>query len=263
MVRYQVILAYDGTQFSGFQRQAQARTVQAVVETALKRLGWQGKSILAAGRTDTGVHAAGQVISFDLEWAHPLQALQDALNAFLPQDVAALRVWPVSPEFHPRFSALSRRYQYHIYCEPVRRPLRERYAWRVWPAITLERLQPAANLLIGTHDFAAFGTPPRTGGSTQRTVMQATWQPDPEGGLIFDVTANAFLYRMVRHLVAVQVAVAAGRLEPDAISRLLEDPHAIRPERWGLAPPQGLVLVEALYPLTTDHPSEQEYKTEA
>ncbi len=117
MARYQVILAYDGTHFVGFQRQGRSRTVQGVVEAALRQLGWQGRAILSAGRTDTGVHAAGQVIAFDLDWTHPEKELGRAINANLPQDVAVRSVAPASPDFHPRFDATARRYRYHLFCD--------------------------------------------------------------------------------------------------------------------------------------------------
>ena len=161
MERYQVILAYDGSHYKGFQRQANARSVQGVVEDALRKLGWQGKSILAAGRTDTGVHATGQVIAFELEWNHGSQDLQTALNALLPSDVVAREVRQVCPSFHPRYDASWRKYFYRIYCQPVRQPLLEPYAWRVWPAVELNALQEAARPLVGKHDFGAFGSPPQ------------------------------------------------------------------------------------------------------
>ncbi len=249
MARYQVILAYDGTEFRGFQRQARkARTVQGVLEVALRRIGWQGQSILAAGRTDTGVHASGQVVSFDLDWNHPPSALQAALNANLPPDVAARSVIEVKADFHPRYDALARCYQYRIFCQPVRDPLRERYAWRVWPAIELERLQQAATFLAGIHDFGAFGTPPRTGGTTVRTVSRAAWLQE-RTDLIFEIVADAFLYRMVRRLVGLQVAIGQGVLQIESLHNLLKaagsegTPSLVKP----LAPPQGLYLVEVLY----------------
>jgi tRNA pseudouridine38-40 synthase len=113
--RYQAILAYDGTHFLGFQRQGKGRTVQGVVEAALRQLGWQERTILAAGRTDTGVHASGQVIAFDFEWHHPVEALQKALNTLLPQDVSACEVQPTRADFHPCYDAVSRRYRYSLY----------------------------------------------------------------------------------------------------------------------------------------------------
>lgn len=251
MVRYQVILAYNGSQFQGFQRQANTRTVQGVVEDALRRLNWRGRVLLAAGRTDTGVHAAGQVIAFDLEWGHSPQALQAALNAHLPLDVAARQVMVTRADFHPRRDARWRRYRYQIYCQPVRHPLLEPFAWRVWPPASLLTLQTAASLLIGKHDFAAFGTPPRVGSSSVRTVSQAVWE-EHAPYFIFEVTGNAFLYHMVRRMVFLQVAVAQDRLPPQAISQALQpirQPNgAISPLVQGIAPPQGLTLTEVLYP---------------
>ena len=245
MARYQIIIAYDGTEFEGFQRQAKARTVQGAVEVALRKIGWQGQSILAAGRTDTGVHAEGQVVACDLDWSHPVQELQAALNANLPSDVAAHRVRCVRADFHPRYDALTRRYRYRIFCAEGREPLRERYAWRIWPGVTLEALQESARCLPGTHDFAAFGTPPRTGGSTIRNVYQATWRQSDQD-LIFEITANAFLYRMVRRIVYVLVAVAQGRLDA---ARIVESLAGNKLETvQGLAPPNGLTLVEVTYP---------------
>ena len=171
MARYQIALSYDGTHFVGSQRQADSRTAQGELEKALRKLGWQEKTVHLAGRTDTGTHASGQVAAFDLDWVHGLAKLRDALNAHLPQDMAVRDVKVAADTFHPRFDATSRRYRYRLFCAGVRDPLRERYAWRVWPAVT--DLTPLAAIWPGTHDFSAFGTPPRTGGSTVRTVHSA------------------------------------------------------------------------------------------
>jgi len=250
MARYQVILAYDGTQFQGFQRQAQTPTVQSAVEDALRRIGWTGRTILAAGRTDSGAHATGQVIAFDLEWKHALQDLQAALNAHLPGSIVARSVALVEDDFHPRYRATGRRYRYRIYCQPERDPFRERFAWRLWPAVDAGELQVLSQQFLGTHDFAAFGTPPKAGGTTLRTVAEASWyltnswMGAPE--LDFEVVANAFLYRMVRRLVYIQVAIAQDRLDEDLLAKLLASPPA-RPVQ-GLAPACGLTLVEVYYP---------------
>ena len=243
MARYQVILAYDGTDFQGFQRQANARTVQGVVETALVRLNWQGRVILSAGRTDTGVHGAGQVIAFDLDWAHTALELGRALNANLPVDVAVNRVQVVAPDFHPRYDAKGRIYQYAIFCQPDRDPLRDRFAWRVWPELNLTLLQQAARLLPGNHDFAAFGTPPKPGGSTVRKLYWAKWEPQA-GGLLFEVAANGFLYHMVRRMVYLQVQVGQDRL---VLEQLAQAVDAAQPQPPGLAPAHGLVLKEVWY----------------
>lgn len=254
IVRYQVILAYDGTHFSGFQRQARGRTVQGVVEDALHKLGWEGKSILAAGRTDAGVHAKGQVITFDLEWKHPVTELQSALNGNLPQDVAVLQVIPNRPTFHPRFDALSRQYRYSLYCRPYRDPLRERFYWRVWPAVDLEILQEAATCFSGTHDFAAFGTPPRAGSSTIRTVFRADWEK-VDDNYFFTVIANAFLFHMVRRMVFLQVAVGQSRVGKADLCKSLTEGSRVTENgpiiSQGIAPAQGLVLMEVTYPMET------------
>ena len=257
MERYQVILAYDGSHYKGFQRQAKASSIQGVVEEALRKLGWQGNTILAAGRTDTGVHAECQVIAFDLVWKHAIQDLQTALNRYLPSDVVAREVRQVCASFHPRFDACWRRYTYRIYCQPVRDPLLESYAWRVWPAVELSSLQEAALPLAGSHDFGAFGKPPHRGGHTMRVVLQAGWvQAEPY--LVFNITGQAFLYHMVRRLVFMQVAVAQGRLSMDALQQALQTGRAVSANErlgrvaayrlvHGLAPAQGLVLAEVHY----------------
>ncbi|MBN1146498.1 MAG: tRNA pseudouridine(38-40) synthase TruA [Anaerolineales bacterium] len=258
MARYQVILAYDGTDFFGFQRQAQAseiRTVQAVLERALQQIGWHGRSILAAGRTDTGVHACGQVVAFDLDWRHSCEALQAALNANLPLDVAAQSVKLARPDFHPRYDALARCYRYRIFCSALRDPLRERYAWRVWPAVDVDRLRQAAGYLPGRHDFSAFGAPTRPGGAALRNVFRAVWQ-EQELGLVFEIEANAFLYHMVRRLVSLQVAIGQGALEASAVLEHLEG--RLSAPAPGLAPAQGLILVEVVYPALEREESESE-----
>src|SRR5512136_3392081 len=193
MARYQVILAYDGTGFYGSQRQGHTRTVQSELEKALGKIGWTGRSILMAGRTDTGVHASGQVAAFDLEWGHGMSELQKALNANLPSDLAVWKVSQVPDGFHPRFHATSRVYRYRLFCEEVRDPLRELYAWRVWPPVSgLTRL---AGVWSGRHDFSAFGSPTSPNGSTIRTVLSAEWKRKGSEWT-FEIEADAFLYRM-------------------------------------------------------------------
>lgn len=243
MAHYQIILAYDGTNFQGFQRLGKGRSVQGEVEKALSQLNWQGRAILSAGRTDTGVHASGQVAAFDLNWTHGTAELQNALNAHLPADVAVVAAQEAQADFHPRYDALARTYHYRIYHQPQRNPLQERFAWRVWPAPDLSTLQQAANLLKGEHNFAAFGAPLKKGGSTVRVVFQAVWEQQA-GGLLFEISANAFLYHMVRRLVFTQVLAGSGKLTLDDLAQGVLAAQAQPP---GLAPAQGLVLSEVLY----------------
>jgi tRNA pseudouridine38-40 synthase len=253
MARYQIILAYDGTHFLGSQRQASSRTVQGELEKALCKIGWSGQTIYLAGRTDTGTHASGQVVAFDLDWGHGLDHLQKALNTHLPVDMAVKEIRLVADTFHPRFEASSRHYCYRLFCAGVRDPLRERYAWRVWPEVV--DLKPLAAIWLGTHNFAGFGSPTRTNGSTVRTVLTADWKNQGDEWT-FDIWADAFLYRMVRRLVYVQVAVGQGRLAAEVLVRVLDDPfpssRETRNEKQdripaSLAPANGLTLVEVKY----------------
>jgi tRNA pseudouridine38-40 synthase len=243
MARYKVILAYDGTHFLGYQRQGPVRTVQAVLETALRGLGWQGSTVLSSGRTDTGVHAAGQVAAFDLDWSHSEDELVRAINYNLPADVAVREARLAADDFHPRYDAVERRYQYRIYSTPFRDPLRERFAWRVWPAPAADLLQAAAGLLPGSHDFAAFGSPPTPNGTTIRLIYSADWTVEGDE-MRFTIRGNAFLYHMVRRLVFVQVQVGQNRLSLDEMNTGLRSAQPLPP---GLAPAQGLTLMEVRY----------------
>jgi tRNA pseudouridine38-40 synthase len=244
MAHYKVILAYDGTDFQGFQRQVKGRTVQASVESALRAIGWQNTTILGAGRTDTGVHASGQVIAFEFGWNHSIVELKNALNANLPDDIAAQSVEQASNDFHPRFSAVARRYCYRLFCDNVRQPLRERYAWRVWPAVSVDLLHETAAYLIGEHDFSAFGSAPQPGGSTIREVFTATWRGAKQD-LVFEILGNAFLYHMVRRLVSFQVEIGQGTRYAEELKPYLDGKQ--RELVQGLAPAKGLILSEVVY----------------
>jgi tRNA pseudouridine38-40 synthase len=251
MARYQIILAYDGTQFFGYQRQGLTRTVQLVLEDALRSLGWKGRTVYCAGRTDSGVHASGQVVVFDFDWPHPDESLLKAINANLPQDAAvkAIRVRP--DDFHPRYDALSRTYRYNLFLSRDRDPILQRFAWRIWPEVDIEILRETAGCLMGEHDFAAFGTPPKPGGHTIRSVIRAEWTLENEM-YSFVVTANAFLYHMVRRMVFLQVLTGQRRIEMADFVASIEEQKSITA---GLAPPNGLILTGVEYP-----PEGQEYR---
>lgn len=246
MARYKVILAYDGCGFFGSQLQAKPRTVQGEFEKALRKIGWTGRSVIMAGRTDTGVHASGQVAAFDLDWSHPLEALFKAIDANLPPDLALKILTPVAADFHPRFDAVSRTYRYRLFCDSIRDPLREKFLWRVFPSVDGDALIQNADTFLGTHDFAAFGSPttPAPRGTTIRTVTKAEWKEMPDGEWQFEVCADAFLYRMVRRLVFVQVSAAQGRISLERIQNALESQERLLA---GLAPAHGLTLVKVTY----------------
>lgn len=245
MAHYKSILAYDGTAYKGFQRQQEGiSTVQAEVEKALRQIGGREESLLAAGRTDAGVHARGQVISFSLDWAHSDSDLTAALNASLPADIAVQATETAPDDFHPRFSAQRRRYRYGLLLAKVRDPLRERYLWRRWPGPDLATMNPVAQELEGRHDFRAFGPPPIEGGHTVREVFYARWSREDDR-LSFLIEGNAFLQHMVRRLVAALVRIGEERDPAEAVIDRLDQPN----ERWEgpLAPARGLVLEAVMY----------------
>ncbi len=246
MARYKLTLAYDGAAFAGSQRQARRRTVQSELERAARELGWAGSSLVLAGRTDAGVHANGQVAALDLAWRHGLVALRAAFNSHLPADLAVMEAELVVESFHPRFDARMRRYRYDVRCGPVRQPLEDRLAWRVWPPIAISDLQRVSGLITGSRDFGAFGSAARRGGTTRRTVIESGWSEEA-GVLRYHVAADGFLYRMVRRLVFVQVRLGQGKCTEEVVSRALESGRRVRGLPAGTAPPQGLRLMEVVY----------------
>lgn len=240
METYKSIVAYDGSGFHGFQRQREGiRTVQDVLEQALRELGWTGESLLAAGRTDAGVHARGQVIAYGLRWSHGGEQLTQAMNAHLPRDVAVKSTDVVPKGFHPRFDAVGRRYRYRVFAAPVRDPLQERFAWRIWPEPDVELLEDCSRAVIGRHDFRAFGRAPIPDGHTVREITRAEWRRERRA-LEFTIAADAFLHRMVRRLVGAMIEAAHGRVRLQDLVELRDHPD----RRWQgtLAPAHGLCL---------------------
>jgi tRNA pseudouridine38-40 synthase len=238
------LVEYDGTGYHGFQVLSNRPSVQGQLEQVLLRLTGQATRIRYAGRTDAGVHAHGQVIAADVRWRHSLADLERAWNALLPADIAVRELARVTdPTFHPRFSARSRVYRYTVWTAPWRSPLHGRYAHHEPRALDLERMNQAAALLVGSHDFASFGQPTQ-GESTVRDVIRAGWQPT--GWMLhFEVEANAFLRRMVRTIVGTMLEVGKGQRSVESIAEVL----AAR-DRSLAAPPApacGLCLVEVKY----------------
>lgn len=242
--RYRAIVEYDGTDFLGYQIQASGRTVQGELETSLNHVTRSEVRIDAAGRTDAGVHATGQVIAFNVAWKHSLDDLQRALNATLPYDVGIRSLQIVDKSFHPRFDAVSRCYHYVVINQPWPSILQRRYAHHVKKKLDVEAMQAGSRFLLGSHDFAAFGQPPQ-GEITVRHLMQANWSV-LGNQLTFEIMANAFLYRMVRRIVGTLLQVGTGELAPIEIKHILETKDLSRS-----APPvpaQGLCLVRVVYP---------------
>jgi tRNA pseudouridine38-40 synthase len=246
MRRFRATLAYDGTAYFGFQRQAgDTPTIQGELEKALRRIAGQTIAVIGAGRTDTGVHASGQVIAFTLDWRHPTGDLLQALNANLPTDIALQDIAEAPAEFHPRFSASSRTYVYRFYRRRIRNPLWDRHAWQIMAPLDCVVMQQAAALLVGEHDFATFGQPTQ-GTSTVRRVMQSDLTGGQESDLWhYTITANAFLQRMVRSIMGTLVEVGRGAMTIEAFEAAFT--AADRSRSGPSAPPNGLTLVAVEY----------------
>lgn len=244
MARFRALVEYDGTNYFGFQRQKAGQpTIQSELEQALSQIVHSPVIITGSGRTDSGVHAAGQVISFDSEWRHSAADLQRALNANLPADIAILQLEIAEPTFHPRFDARRRAYEYTIYNAAVYSPLRRQRSWYVAKPLDRERMNQAAACLPGVHDFATFGQPPQ-GEVTVRQVFAAHWEQREEF-LVFFIEANAFLYRMVRSIVGSLKAVGEGSWTVEEFEAALAARDRSRSGK--VAPAQGLILVSVTY----------------
>jgi tRNA pseudouridine38-40 synthase len=248
MTRYRATLAYDGTAYRGFQRQAGATpTIQGVVEQTITAVTGQTATVIGAGRTDTGVHATGQVIAFEVKWQHDDNDLLRALNALLPDDIALQEI-ARHEGFHPRFDAVSRIYKYTIILAEQRQPLLRYRVWHLHGKLDGEAMQAAASLLIGEHDFATFGKPPQ-GENTVRTVLKSEWQAVADKAFetwTYTIEANAFLEHMVRRVVGALVDVGRGRWTADEFRVVFERARLM--EKGTIAPAHGLILTKVCYP---------------
>ena len=238
------LVEYDGTEYHGFQLLTDRPSVQGALEQVLQRLTGQPTRIRYAGRTDAGVHAEGQVIAADLRWRHSVADLERAWNALLPADIAVRQVARVTDaSFHPRYSARSRVYRYTVWTAPWRSPLHGRYTHYEPRPLDVERMNQAAALLVGSHDFASFGQPTQ-GDSTVREVLRTDWQRTG-WTLHFEIEANAFLRRMVRTIVGTLLETGKGQRSVESVGEVLAAQN--RALAAPPAPACGLCLVEVKY----------------
>ncbi len=245
-----LILSYDGTDFSGWQTQRGCRTVQATLEEAIEKITGAPSSTLASGRTDAGVHALGQVVSFRTESRLPVEVIRRALNAELPHSVAVHDAAEVHDGFHATHDALLKRYRYVIHDGPVRDVFARRYAWHfAHGRLNVEPMQRAAAALVGTHDFSSFettGAPRKTSVRTVYDLRIERGRGEREPFIALEVEANGFLYNMVRTIVGTLVDVGRGARPESWPGEVLRAKDRRRAGRT--APPQGLFLVNVEYP---------------
>jgi len=240
-----LLVAYDGTDFHGFARQKHARTVQGELESRLSLLLRAPVETVGAGRTDAGVHAAGQVVSFDVSREIDPAWVQMRLNKLLAPEVVVRTAAKVPDDFSARFSATRRAYEYRLYRSPVPDPFRDRFALWVPGPLSLSKMRAAARALIGEHDFSSFCRLPEPDVSLVRNVHDARWVDLGDGLLRFDIEAGAFCHQMVRSLVGTMVDIGRGRKRAGdmaAIIRATDRAAASQP-----APPHGLCLWEVVY----------------
>jgi tRNA pseudouridine38-40 synthase len=255
-MRIACILAYEGTNYAGWQLQVNTPTVQEKIEQAISQVATHPARVICAGRTDRGVHANFQVIHFDTDCQRENEIWKAAINDYLPPDIRILSLQTVDADFHARYSAENRTYRYLIYQGSM--PWFRQYSWMMTRSLQLKAMQKAARDLIGEHDFSAFRGAGCQAASPMRHIIQlsiiqkANW-------IKLNITANGFLYHMVRNIVGVLVEVGKGKRAPDSMPPLLKSRD--RQKASITAPPQGLYLRSICYPERFKLFTEQEKRT--
>jgi tRNA pseudouridine38-40 synthase len=244
-----LVVAYDGTEFGGWQRQKNARSVQEELEKALETIHGHPVKLTGAGRTDAGVHALGQVAGFfsDIP-TMPVERFKPALNSLLPKDIRVMSASPAPGDFHARFDASLRRYRYFILCGSRQDPFRNRYAWCISRRPSLAKLNAMAEVLVGEHDFSAFASAGDSSLSRSRFVQESYFWHQGEN-LVYQVAANAFLWRMVRSLVGTMIffeAKTESEIEASGLMRTILR-EGDRKKAGPTAPPEGLFLWNVEY----------------
>jgi tRNA pseudouridine38-40 synthase len=239
-------IQFDGTDFCGWQMQAEDRTVQGVLTAALKELTGQDLRLYSSSRTDAGVHAVEMVVNFKIETTIPLIAFHYGLNGILPPDLQVTGAEEAPDRFNSRFSAIGKTYVYRIQTGDTRKPLESRRAWHVRGSLDVPAMTKAAAMMLGRHNFNAFRSAQCDSDNPIRTVDELTVHVDDEGIINITIRARGFLRNMVRIVAGTLVEVGRGRKQPEWILELLESGD--RTKGGMTAPPQGLFLVKVHYP---------------
>jgi tRNA pseudouridine38-40 synthase len=239
-----VVVEYDGTDYYGFQHQPGVPTIQGELERALSKIVKRKVIVYGSGRTDAGVHAAGQVINFRIEDGIPTERICMAMNSLLPEDIAVLSAVEVNGDFHARYSAVSRLYRYDILCRDGRSALMGRFCWHINRSLNIDAIRAGANCLIGVHDFSSFWCAKGADECAVRNMISVRVS-GAEEHIIVEMRANAFLRSMVRVIVGTLVDVGLGRLAGPDVCDILNAKD--RRAAGRTAPPQGLCLMEVEY----------------
>ncbi len=247
MKNIKLTVAYDGTNYHGFQEQRGTglATIQEVLESTLGKIAKTPVQIIGAGRTDAGVHAQGQVVNFRSErWPVPTEKIHLAMNTLLPEDIKVLKAEDVPPDFHSRFSATAKTYRYSIYHHRVMSPLHRLYCYHEPRLLDIEAMKEGAKYLLGTHDFKCFqaqGTPVK---DTVRTLYRAEIIEAPPVIHLY-LRGNGFLYNMVRIITGTLLEIGMGKIKPEEIGQIIASRD--RTQAGTTVPPQGLCLMDVEY----------------
>lgn len=247
MKRYLLIVAYDGTQYHGWQRQENAVSVESVLTAELSRLLKEDVELIGASRTDAGVHALGNVVVFDTNTTIPAEKLCFAINQSLPADIRVMKSYEVAGDFHPRYTQSRKTYEYKIENAMIYSPLERLYAYSVYSHLDVEKMQVAARYLEGEHDFASFCAAGSQVKTTVRTIYEVSVSAD-DNIIYIRVTGNGFLYNMVRIIAGTLVDVGKGYIKPEKIPEIIvaKDRKVAGPT----APAHGLKLMAIKYEKT-------------
>ena len=245
MRRIRTIIAYDGTDYVGWQTQPNGVAVQEVIEKAILEVTGEQTTLQGSGRTDSGVHARAQVAHFDTGARMAADKFAIALNTHLPADIRVLYSEEVSPDFHARFSAKEKQYRYFVQTGPHADVFARKYALHAYMPLDLDLMNEAAALVVGTHDFSAFMSTGREVETAVRTLSLSRWEKQGKF-LVYTVQGNGFLYNMVRILVGTMVGMGSGRISADSMEKALSS--LSRKDAGPTAPPHGLVLWRVKYP---------------
>ncbi|NQT32681.1 MAG: tRNA pseudouridine(38-40) synthase TruA [Candidatus Omnitrophica bacterium] len=237
-------ISYDGTNYRGWQLQKNGWTLQAEIEKAIKKVFKKHHRLYAAGRTDTGVHARGQVAHFKTAGTVPAGKIKTALNSFLPEDIAIIKSEEVPGDFHARFNAKKKHYRYYITTSRKRDPFGERYLWRIPYDLDVSLMRSEARKLLGTHDFRSFQASEKKERSSVRRITKIDIKKNGSQ-ISIDIEADGFLYNMVRNIVGTLVDIGRGYSPPGSMQKILKSKD--RREAGPTAPAKGLFLAEVKY----------------
>jgi tRNA pseudouridine38-40 synthase len=245
MRNIKLLIEYDGTNYQGWQVQPKGPTIQGILEEKLGLLTGQPVQLFGSGRTDSGVHALGQVAHFKTQSQMDIRTIQRALNSLLPPDIVIQKVEEVGEGFHARKHSKSKIYEYRILNRNLRSAFQRGYAWHIPQKLDLTEMKKATQVLVGEHDFSAFrtvGSPTRT---TVRRVIRAEWKRGRYGLIRFEIEANGFLKQMVRSIIGTLVEIGKGRIKAEDLRKILNSKE--RKGAGPTAPARGLFLKEVKY----------------